>query len=166
MRIELIAMMPVATILMACTMARAEPGRSTFDWMSGYWLSCEGDVETAESWIGAGGDTLLGVNVTSGPSAAFEFLPIAQGPGGTWSYFSMPDGRSPATEFPLSESSALRAIFSNPEHDFPQRILYWREGEYLYARIEGEIDGSAQSVDWSFQRAAQDSHCRNLAKSN
>ena len=43
-------------------------------------------------------------------------------------YLASPQG-SPATAFELVESSAQKAVFANPKHDFPQRILYWRDGK-------------------------------------
>ena len=45
-------------------------------------------------------------------------------------------------------------MFANPEHDFPQRILYWLEGEVLHARIEGETAGGPRSSEWVYTRSA------------
>ena len=38
------------------------------------------------------------------------------------------------------------------KHDFPQRIMYWREGETLVARIEGKTKGEPRSVEWKFKK--------------
>ena len=37
-------------------------------------------------------------------------------------------------------------------YDFPQRILYWRDGERLVARIEGTIAGKERSEEWIFKK--------------
>jgi hypothetical protein len=38
------------------------------------------------------------------------------------------------------------------EHCHPtRRILYWREGEALLARIEGEVSGQPRSREWRFE---------------
>lgn len=70
----------------------------------------------------------------------------------TWlglSYFASP-GAQPPTEFKLKEAGERRVVFENAAHDFPQRILYWREGESLVARIEGTIKGEAKQQEWRF----------------
>ena len=55
----------------ACGVSAQAPPSAAPDWMSGYWLSCDGGRETAESWIGAGTGTLLGTNLSGG---GFEFF--------------------------------------------------------------------------------------------
>ena len=124
--------------------------------MSGYWLSCEGG-EVAESWIGAGAGVMLGTNLSLGEQGGFEFLRIAGNGRGEYSYFSMPNGRSPATEFTMVTLEPNRAVFENLAHDFPQRIIYERTGNTLHARIED--GGATQGMDWRFRRAEQDTRC-------
>ncbi len=136
--------------------AGAQPSSPTPEWMSGYWLSCERG-EVAESWIGAGAATMLGVNLSQGEQGGFEFLRIASNGRGGYGYFSMPNGRSPATEFTMVTLSASRVVFENLAHDFPQRIIYERTGEELHARIENAA--ATQGVDWTFRRAEQDARC-------
>ena len=109
-----------------------------------------------ETWIGAGSGVLLGVNRSPD---GFEFLRIADNGRGGLSYFSMPNGSSPATEFAMASNEAQRVVFSNPAHDFPQRVIYERTGDRLHARIEGEINGAAQGMDWNFRRAEADERC-------
>jgi hypothetical protein len=73
-----------AVMLGACGVSAQAPGAAP-DWMSGYWLTCEDGRETAESWIGAGTDTLLGTNLSGG--GAYEFLRIAANEAGGLSYY-------------------------------------------------------------------------------
>lgn len=122
--------------------------------MSGYWLSCEGG-ETAENWIGAGRSMLVGANLSDG---GYEFLRIAPNERGAIVYYSMPGGRAPATEFALTGHAGQRAVFENPEHDFPKRIIYARDGDEMTARIDGG-EGSEQAMEWRFQRAEPDARC-------
>ena len=52
------------------------------------------------------------------------------------------------------ESRRGKAVFENPAHDFPQRILYWLDGAgALHARIEGPQDGKAVGEEWVWTRA-------------
>ena len=55
----------------------------------------------------------------------------------------------------------FRAVFENPAHDFPTRIVYEREGEILSARIEGEMEGRPVSMGWRFRSAELNSRCPN-----
>jgi hypothetical protein len=142
----------------ACTfsVSAQAPSNAAPDWIGGYWLSCDGGRETAESWIGAGTGTLLGTNLSGG---GFEFLRIAANEDGGLSYYSMPNGRSPPTAFAMTRNADQRVVFENPQHDFPQRIIYERDGDVMVARIEGPMDGRAESMEWRFRRAEQDAHC-------
>jgi hypothetical protein len=45
--------------------------------------------------------------------------------------------------------------FANPEHDFPQRILYRRVGaDSLIARIEGKQGDKVRGIDFPMTRVA------------
>lgn len=134
--------------------AKAPP--PTPDWMAGYWLSCAGG-EVAESWTGAGTGALIGATLTQGEQAGFEFLRVAANGRGGYGYFSMPNGRSPATEFTMVSMDGARAVFENLEHDFPQRIIYERAGDSLHTRIEDA--SGAQGMDWNYRLAAHDERC-------
>jgi hypothetical protein len=50
-------------------------------------------------------------------------------------------------------------VFENEAHDFPQRVIYRREGDRLLARIEGKIGGKERSADWIFNRAGLNQRC-------
>ena len=82
---------------------------------------------------------------------SFEFLRIESDQDGLV-YLASPRGR-PATPFRLVESAKARVVFANPQHDFPQRILYWlAEDGLLHARIEGEQRGKPASEEWAWRR--------------
>jgi hypothetical protein len=118
------------------------------EWLVGHWRNDSGERSSEELWMAAEGGLMLGLSRTlaGGRAVGFEYLRIEQR-GATVVYVASPGGRPP-TEFPLRELSGQRVVFENPEHDFPQRILYWREGEGLCARIEGERDGQARQLGW------------------
>jgi uncharacterized protein DUF6265 len=136
--------------------AEGGAGRAKLDdlaWMAGSWASDEGGKRSEEHWTSPAGRMMLGVHRdVEGGKAAFEFLRIEESSGQV-TYLASPQGRE-ATPFKLVESSARRAVFANPEHDFPQRILYWREGESLCAAVEGPIDGKTVSERWCWAPAS------------
>jgi len=45
-------------------------------------------------------------------------------------------------------------VFENPEHDFPQRIGYERDGDGMRAWIEGTLDGRSRRVEFAYMRVA------------
>ena len=137
--------------------AEGSPTRSLADlsWMAGSWASSEGGKVSEEHWTKPAGGLMLGVHrdmASGGAKTAFEFLRIEES-SGKITYLASPQGQ-PATPFELVESAAQRAVFANPEHDFPQRILYWREGASLCAAVEGPIDGETVSERWCWKPAA------------
>ena len=121
-------------------------------WMAGSWRGTVDGVTMEEHWTSAAGDVMLGMHrdVRSGVKTSFEFARIEK-KGDTLVYQAMPGGR-PATPFTLKESSAQRVVFENPEHDFPQRIIYWRESNRLCARVEGTIGGKSESEQWCWEK--------------
>ena len=60
--------------------------------------------------------------VANGRVTAFEFLRIVERDGGLI-YIAQPNGGAP-TEFVLTDLGAKRAVFDNPRHDYPKRIVY------------------------------------------
>ncbi len=143
---------------LACVIAAA-PARAqeTPDWIVGAWRSCAGG-EVREVWTGAGAGLLVGVNLTRTAAAPqFEFLRIGPGKSGV-SFFGGPQG-IPPTEFPMIAHEGRRAVFENPTHDFPQRVIYARAGRDLTARIEGTIDGAARHMEWRFRPSTLTGHC-------
>ena len=72
---------------------------------------------------------------------------------GRLAYEAHPSGQSSATFLSTSVSDA-HVVFENPEHAFPQRVGYRRDGANgLAAWIEGQADGQSRRVDFSYQRA-------------
>ena len=145
----------VFTLALAAGSAFAQqaPRTASLDWLAGTWTQSRGDETVTESWVGPGNGLLVAVNLTTRGTArkTFEFLRIADTPEG-FSYFASPGGRAPV-EFKLKEQGERRVVFENAAHDFPQRILYWRDGEHLVARIEGTTGGRERSEEWRFARA-------------
>jgi hypothetical protein len=52
--------------------------------------------------------------------------------------------------------NAIQWTFENPEHDFPQRIIYRLEtGDALYARVEGTENGKFNKEEFYLKRNKQ-----------
>ena len=131
-----------------------DPVLGDLHWMVGAWAYDHGDRLVEEHWIQPEGGTMLGVNRTVNESGTsfFEYLRIERS-GDEVVLLASPLGRCPPTPFVLVDRGKRRAVFENPEHDFPQRIIYWREGNALFARIEGVADGQERASNWRMERA-------------
>ena len=118
-----------------------KPALNDLAWMTGSWVGTSQGVEMEEHWTAPKGGSMIGMHrdVARGRTISFEFLRI-EVQKEQIVYLSMPNGHSPATPFPLKEVSGTRVVFENPAHDFPQRIIYWKDGNDLLARIEGTMN--------------------------
>ena len=130
--------------------AQTAPRVASLDWMSGTWTHEDADSRVTESWVGPANGLMVAANLSAWKSGRkfHEFLRIADTPEG-FSYYASPGGK-PATEFKLKDLGERRVVFENAAHDFPQRILYWRDGETLVARIEGTVNGKERKEEWRF----------------
>src|SRR5688572_20560502 len=91
---------------------------------------------------------MFGVSRTirQGKTVAHEFMEIRHLPDGKLAFIGHPSGQS-TTVFPVLRIDEAEVVFENPEHDFPQRVAYAREGESkLRARIEGSEGGGVLRV--------------------
>lgn len=146
----MIRIIPVFLLLSAALSAQgAKPSIADLSWLAGSWSGESGGIRMEEHWSAPAAGSMIGMHrdVGKGRTMLFEFLRIEQ-KGDQIVYLSMPNGRSPATAFALKELSGTRVVFENPSHDFPQRIIYWKDGADLRARIEGTMNGKAGSEEW------------------
>lgn len=125
-------------------------------WLAGAWVGtrgAEGATSIEERWSPPLGGAMLASSrtVTGGKMRAFEFLRIVERDGGLV-YIAQPGG-GVATEFVLTEISGTRAVFDNPLHDYPRRIVYeLSAGGGLTATI-GQIKGGTPRK-FEFKREA------------
>ena len=96
-------------------------------WLAGVWTGTRGKSGTTtieERWIPPKGGAMLATSrtVSRGRMSSFEYLRIVEKDGGLV-YIAQPGGGSP-TEFVCTELSSTRAVFDNPRHDYPKRIVY------------------------------------------
>ncbi len=122
-------------------------------WLAGCWQGEGGGGKNQECWLAPEGGMMLGVSrVISERGTMFEFLRIAAHGDGL-AYLASPRGK-PATAFPLVESAEGLAVFADPEHDFPQRITYRRDGDTMTARVEARRDGAWDGFDVTWRRTS------------
>jgi hypothetical protein len=153
--------MSVSSLLAAALLQTAAPATPAPDlsWLAGYWLDCSGGREASETWSDPRAGLIVGHSVTvRNGRSGFESARIATLKDGGLAYFAQPGG-APATPFRLIDSGLQRAVFANPDNDFPHRIIYERAGDVLTARIEGADDDENRSMQWRFNRAELNARC-------
>jgi hypothetical protein len=133
--------------------APAKPQLSDLAWMGGRWEAQIDGLLMEEHWMAPRGGSMIGmhrdVHLGRDKTVSFEFLRIVADDKGI-RYLASPGGRPP-TPFELTSVSPSEAVFANPQHDFPQRILYFLEedGAVLRARVEGE---GSEPMEWRWRR--------------
>jgi len=112
-----------------------QPAKAVIDdlaWLAGAWVGTrgsQGQISFEERWTPPLGGAMLATSrtVSRGRLSAFEYLRIIERDGGLV-YIAQPNGGTP-TEFVLTElgpteQAGTRAVFDNPRHDYPKRIVY------------------------------------------
>ena len=132
-------------------------------WLAGCWASVGGDAGSGEQWTVPAGKTLLGVSrtVQNSKTVEYEFLRIRETEAGKIEYIARPSEQAEATCLMVRLSEG-EVVFENPDHDFPQRIIYRLKAEgNLEVRIEGEMKGEVRTVDFPMKRVDCESRSPN-----
>lgn len=121
-------------------------------WLAGAWVGTRGETGSSieERWSPPLGGAMLATSRTvnkSGRMVAFEYLRVVERDGGLV-YIAQPGGVKP-TEFVLTEletgkgteTSKTRAVFENPRHDYPKRIVYELSAEGGLSATIGQLKG-------------------------
>ncbi|MEM6486059.1 MAG: DUF6265 family protein [Pseudomonadota bacterium] len=128
-------------LLLAGVVVEAQPITTLPVWMAGCWIS--EDRQSLEVWTQDNPQTLIGFSsvVKDGRIGFYELMSIRlQGTedgqeerGGL--VFTAYPANQPGGSFPAIELDEQAVVFSNPAHDYPQRIRYRRRGDQLFADI-------------------------------
>ena len=149
------------TLLLVCqtaTFARNNlttgPGITDLAWMIGNWQTdSKGRLVSDEHWAPAAAGIMIGMSrtVAGDKLASFESLRIEQR-GDAIFYVASVKGRCPATDFKLTRVTASEAVFENPEHDFPKRIIYRKKSA---TEMIASVDGGegTKSQEYAYTRS-------------
>jgi len=118
-------------------------------WLSGDWQTpAGGRVQIEEHWTQPAGGSMMGMSrtVSGEKTVEFEYLRIEQRADGIY-YVAHPKARCPGTDFKLTRVSPIEAVFENPEHDFPKRIIYRKSADDA---LTASIDAGEGTKTMSF----------------
>src|SRR5690606_16611405 len=122
--------------------------------LEGLWRMDAGKGPISEEWSKTDDNTLSGrsFNVNGSDTVVWERIHLAQDADGIGYTVTGPNGNK-AVRFQLTEHGDNRFLFENPEHDFPQRIIYTViTADSVVARIEGLSKGKPAGSNFYFRR--------------
>jgi hypothetical protein len=130
------------------------------DWIVGKWKRESRRGEVYESWQRLSDRTVEGdswiVSSSDGTKHALESLLLVEMAGEVFYIPKVAENEFPVP-FRRTSMKPGRVVFENPNHDFPQKIIYLQDGDDgLKVTIEGPGDqGDSRQVDFLFRRAGQ-----------
>ena len=146
-----------AVLLGTTTAAYAQKQPSTnaisqLEWLAGCWEGTVAGRVFEEMWMAPRAGMMLGVSrtINDGKVVEYEGMRIYER-GDSLVFAASPSGQLP-TEFTSPGATLKSVTFSNPAHDFPQRVIYTSgENGAVNARIEGTVNGRERGVDFRLQ---------------
>ena len=124
------------------------------EWLTGAWSREDESGWADEYWTPLRGDMMIGAS-RSGKGEKLNFweqMRIQKEDDGAVVFWAVAGDQKPV-RFEATVSAENTIVFENPDHDYPQRIHYWREGNELKAEIS-LIDGS-KAVQFSLSHVSR-----------
>lgn len=124
--------------------------------MQGCWERRSGNRVVEEQWMRPRGGTMMGMSrtVRGDTVVEYEFVRLFERKEALV-YAAQPSGQ-PSAEFTSTQIADGAITFANPQHDFPQRVIYRLAGDSLHARVEGTMNGRERGVDFRYARVRCD----------
>ena len=118
--------------------------------LTGCWIMRSGERTAEECWTRGNGGLMMGSGrAWSGETVDnWEWMRIERGADGRLTFFASPHG-APQTGFKAAKVSEQEVQFENAEHDFPQRVRYWKTPSGISAEI-AKADGS-NAIRYDFE---------------
>ncbi len=139
--------------LSPATAAAQGSALDALEWMAGCWERVTATRVVEEQWMAPRGTVMLGISRTTQGDRTVEYEQMRLRATNGKVVFTAQPSRQPAADFEATRVSDSLLVLTNEKHDFPQRIIYRRNGPgKLDARIEGTMNGQARDVDFNYSR--------------
>jgi len=149
----------IASVWASASSAVTRQSLADLSWFVGYWSSSSDTTSMEECWLPAKGGMYIGVHrdIFPGGKVFYEYLRIEWREDGYY-YVAKPSNQ-PEAAFKLtsitSDGNSPRAVFENPEHDYPTKITYQLlPSGALRATISGPKGDSSDTSSWVMRPAA------------
>lgn len=143
----------IAALVMCASLSVQTPTIADVAWIAGDWQTAMGGrSQVEEHWTKPAGGSMMGMSrtVAGDKTVEFEYLRIEQRADGVY-YVAHPKARCPGTDFKLTRASTTEAVFENPQHDFPKRIIYRKSADDSLTATIDAGEGS-KSVSFAFKK--------------
>lgn len=152
MKIAVKLLLSLVLILPIPLASQVRPGLPS--WMTGAWIETKGENWSEEYWTPPRGGLMIGAGRSGNGKEllGWEATRIVIGKNGEIAFIAMPEGGVPV-RFTMENSGAASISFTNPEHDYPQRVRYWREGDALLAEIS--LMNGSKAKRWRYSQMGQ-----------
>ncbi len=154
------ALLAVAALWVAAGPERSPAGPvatplERVSWLGGCLEMQAGDLVVEEQRMGVRGASMLGMSRTTSRKGLVEYeLTLIREQGGKLVYEAHPSGQ-PVAVFTAVTVTGDSAVFTAPEHDYPQIVGYRRVGaDSVIAWIDGTSRGKQRRVDFPYRRVA------------
>lgn len=152
----------IASVFIFSCLVQSQDKAIDLGWMAGCWQMTNGKSVTDEQWMKPSGGMMLGISrmVKDGKASFFENMRFVEKDGSLF-FVARPSMAKSDTFFKFKSASFSvktsakfeQWTFENPEHDFPQRVIYRNAGKNeMFARIEGKINGKDEGEDFRYKR--------------
>ena len=149
-------LIPLALLLSVPSFAEKDAGKiDSLAWMAGKWSGPMWGGEFVATYGAPAGGKLISFSelLKEGHAAFYEFEVFEATDQGLV-FTPYPGGRRKET-FKLASSDAAKAVFENPDKDFPQRVGYESPDDAtLIGRIEGQHEGRDRRIEFPMKRTA------------
>jgi hypothetical protein len=138
------------SILNACAPERKDSIKS-LKWMLGKWESHSADGVLIEEWTKANDSTFIGhaISISNDGDTTFSEISNIKERAGTITY-ELAVNEIDTAEFVMTQNDSS-SVFENEDNDYPKLIVYKKQGkDSLYAKIEGEVDGSNSKEEFTY----------------
>ncbi|MES2590418.1 MAG: DUF6265 family protein [Bacteroidota bacterium] len=139
-------------IFTACNKPNADIKQ--FKWLEGKWEGNYNGMQTFEEWQPLKDNVMAGIGgmISNKDTMFVEKVKIEIQNGELYYVATVPENPEPVP-FRLIKSVNNSTTFENPEHDFPQRIIYTQNADgSLYSSIEGKRMDKYSKKEFHFQK--------------
>jgi hypothetical protein len=128
---------------------------SDFSWLEGKWVGSTNGLNLFEVWLPAKDFTLKGIagGHRGADTVFFETIKIEQR-GADFFYVARRVNNKQPVDFKFVGYKKDSIVFENSNHDFPQRIVYFRLSDNaFYACIDGMDAGKYSRIEFPYQKS-------------
>ncbi len=140
--------------LALCSFISADNFSPLYKLVGGTWEMKKKDGYTCERWVKINTNELKSIafKIKDKDTSIYESVSLTNKNGVIAYTVSGADNSAPVT-FKLTSAKNNQYIFSDPTHDFPQRVVYqFVKPDSIHAWVDGKYEGKIIKVDFYYNR--------------